>query len=232
MKIYDRIEGLCREKEDRTTWITKLLDELRLSYVVDEWIDRGRLRKNVIVPGTGRFSVVAHHDIVNPASDNANDNSASVINAIALKRIRPEITVVLTDGEEVGGLGASRFAEQCKVGRWQVDCALNLELTGIGGASFFIGEEGSGSFLGQHIDKVFAPEHHHVPFNDSVILRRHGIDSVVINPLPRVDGKFDWSPLSRCHTTSDSLDLIRVEDMREFTEGVLEPLAARWRTGE
>lgn len=66
---------------------------------------------NIVMRGTSNRMVVAHHDIVNPDIDNANDNSASVINAIMIKKLMPEMNVVLLDGEEVGGLGAHRCSE-------------------------------------------------------------------------------------------------------------------------
>jgi hypothetical protein len=44
--------------------------------------------------------VVAHHD-VNNKIDNANDNSASVINAIMIKKLLPSINVILLDGENL-----------------------------------------------------------------------------------------------------------------------------------
>jgi hypothetical protein len=40
--------------------------------------------------------------------DNANDNSASVINAIMIKKLLPSINVILLDGEEFGGIGSQR----------------------------------------------------------------------------------------------------------------------------
>ena len=55
---------------------------------------------NIMLMGSSDKFVVAHHDIVNPASDNANDNSCSVINALTIKKLRPEINVVILDGEE------------------------------------------------------------------------------------------------------------------------------------
>jgi hypothetical protein len=39
--------------------------------------------------------VVAHHDVNNHRIDNANDNSASVINAIMIKKLLPSINVIL-----------------------------------------------------------------------------------------------------------------------------------------
>jgi hypothetical protein len=56
-----------------------------------------------------------------------------VINAIALKMLCPEVTVVLLDGEEVGGLGSEQLAEQINAGEFgEIEWVLNLELTGVG----------------------------------------------------------------------------------------------------
>jgi hypothetical protein len=230
MPIYHRIADLCAARTDRVHCIVQLLEELRIPHVVDTWEEHGFQRRNIVLPGApGKVrAVVAHHDVVNPASDNANDNSASVINAIALKLLRPEVLVVLTDGEEVGGLGADRFGRQCGTGQWgTIAWALNLELTGRGGMDFLIGQDGAEGPLGDHIARLFPHERVRVPFNDSVVLRQWGIDAVVINPLPRLpDSLLDRSAWGRCHTAADSLATIAVEDMRIFTEGVLVPLFA------
>jgi hypothetical protein len=230
MPIHHRIADLCAARTDRAGWIMSLLQELCIPHVVDTWEEHGTLRRNIVLPGaSGEVrAVVAHHDVVNPASDNANDNSASVINAIALKLLRPEVLVLLTDGEEVGGLGAARFGRQYSTGQWgRITWALNLELTGRGGMDFLIGQDGAEGPLGDHIARLFPHERVRVPFNDAVVLRQWGIDAVVINPLPRLpDGSLDRSSWGRCHTEADSLDTIAVEEMRTFTEGVLVPLCA------
>ena len=71
------------------------------------------------------------------------------------------------------------------------------------------------------------------PFNDAVTLRKYGIDSTVINPLPPLpegqeskvqfnDGKFlDFNLLYNCHSPSDTLSTISPEDMKEFVEEVI-----------
>jgi hypothetical protein len=71
------------------------------------------------------------------------------------------------------------------------------------------------------------------PYNDSVTFRKNGIDSVVINPIPPLkEGKtssvkwddetyLDFSMLRNCHSPKDSIDTIRIEDMKEFTEEVV-----------
>ena len=52
-----------------------------------------------------------------------------VINAIALKKMMPELNIVLLDGEEVGGLGSQRVSDQINSGFFgKIDWVLNLEL--------------------------------------------------------------------------------------------------------
>ena len=96
--------------------------------------------------------------------------------------------------------------------------------------NFFIGEYPGG--LSSKIIETFDPPVVRTPFNDSVIFRRNGIDSVVINPLPPVlEGKtnvkwdantyLDYSMLYNCHSSKDTIDTIDINDMREFTENVV-----------
>jgi Zn-dependent M28 family amino/carboxypeptidase len=167
--------------------------------------------------------VVAHHDVNNHKIDNANDNSASVINAIMIKKLRPEINVVLLDGEECGGLGSQRLSEQINKGDFgDIEWVLNLELTGRGGKYFFIGDYPGE--LSTHIKSLFDCPIVRTPYNDSVTFRKNGIDSVVINPIPPLnEGEtscvkwddetyLDFSMLRNCHSERDTIDTINVND--------------------
>ena len=229
----------------RVQFLTDLIESLSIEYELDTFSYSEDIEKvssksknnffNIIMPGSSNKMVVAHHDIANPASDNANDNSASCINAIALKRLVPDLNVILLDGEEVGGIGSEHAAEQIKVGDFgSIDWVLNLELTGRGGDLFFIGNYPgalSNLILSQFECPVFD-----TPFNDSVLFRRHGIDSTVINPLPKkVKGSrgpsvkmngfdLDVSILYLCHSMEDSADKINDADMKIFVENVLQKI--------
>jgi hypothetical protein len=182
--------------------------------------------------GKSSKMVSAHHDINNPYIDNANDNSASVINAIMVKKLRPEINVVLVDGEECGGLGSQRISKLINQNNFgKIDWVLNLELTGKGGKYFFIGDYPG--VLSNHIKSIFDCPIYKTPYNDSVTYRRNGIDSVVINPIPPLNegqtSQVRWSEniyldnsmLRNCHSERDSLSTINVDDMKEFVEDVL-----------
>jgi hypothetical protein len=239
-KIYDfckvKNAGLCYENgtepTPRVNFITDLCDEMGIEYEIDKF----KLNEegedeiylfNIMLLGDSDKFVVAHHDIVNPDSDNANDNSCSVINAIMIKKLRPEVNVFLVDGEEIGGAGSERMVNRIKKGDFNCRWALNLELTGRGGNNFFVGENGSDiqKWIAERFDCPLV----RVPFNDSVSLYRGGIDSCVINPLPitsepspvqNKNGYLDFKMLFNCHSIKDSVDKIDPNDMKQFVEDI------------
>jgi hypothetical protein len=246
--MYDRIYQLCKVRNigniykndyeiptPRVQFLIKLLKEEGIQFELDTFSIGKTSGYNLILKGNSDRMVVAHHDIVNPETDNANDNSASVINAIMIKRLMPEMNVVLLDGEEVGGLGSQRVSDQINDGYFgSIDWVLNLELTGKGGKYFFIGNYPGK--LTDHIKSIFDCPVVQTPFNDSVTFRKNGIDSVVINPLPPLskgdesivkwdeETYLDFKLLFNCHSPKDTLETIDVNDMKEFVEQVVMPI--------
>ena len=245
--MYDKIYDFCKvrnigniykngdEPTPRVVFLMNLLDSEGIDYKLDTFKNSDITCYNIIMRGTSNRMVVAHHDIVNPNIDNANDNSASVINSIMIKKIMPEMNVVILDGEEVGGWGSQRCSELINDGFFgDIEWVLNLELTGKGGKYFFIGDYPGR--LTTHIKSIFNCPIVKTPFNDSVTFRRNGIDSCVINPLPPTDNseisqvKWDegvylnFKLLFNCHSPKDTLDTISPEDMREFVEEVVIPI--------
>jgi hypothetical protein len=242
--MYNKIYDFCKvrniggtysnsnEPTPRVKFLMQLLESEGIDYDLDTYQSRGNTCYNLILKGDSDRMVVAHHDIVNPNIDNANDNSASVINAIMIKKIMPHINVVLLDGEECGGLGSQRVSEQINKGYFDtIDWVLNLELTGKGGKYFFIGNYPGK--LSNHIKSIFDCPITNTPYNDSVTFRRNGIDSVVINPIPPLnEGKtscvkwndntyLDFSMLYNCHSSKDTIDTIDINDMKDFVEDVV-----------
>jgi hypothetical protein len=239
-KIYDfckiRNFGGVYSNGDKPTprvqFLIQLLESEGINYELDTYQSKGNTCYNLILKGESDRMVVAHHDIVNPNIDNANDNSASVINAIMIKKLMPKINVVLLDGEECGGLGSQRVSDQINDGYFNtIDWVLNLELTGRGGKYFFIGDYPGK--LSNHIKSIFDCPITNTPYNDSVTFRKNGIDSVVINPIPPLnEGKtssvkwnddtyLDFSMLYNCHSSKDTIDTIDINDMKEFVEDVV-----------
>ena len=241
--MYNKIYDFCKVRNfggvysngdkptPRVQFLMQLLESESINYELDTYQSRGNTCFNLILKGDSDRMVVAHHDIVNPNIDNANDNSASVINAIMIKKLMPHINVVLLDGEECGGLGSQRASEQINEGYFgTIDWVLNLELTGKGGKYFFIGNYPGK--LSNHIKSIFDCPITSTPYNDSVTFRKNGIDSVVINPIPPLnEGKssvkwdndtyLDFSMLYNCHSSKDTIDTIDINDMKDFVEDVV-----------
>lgn len=241
--MYNNIYSFCKVRNEgnifkngdlpppRVNFLIHLIQKVHIDFQVDRFQTASGFGYNIIMRGSSDRMVVAHHDILNPLIDNANDNSASCINAIMIKKLMPAVNVILLDGEECGGLGSQRVSEQINAGLFgTIDWILNLELTGRGGKNFFIGNY-SGK-LQTHIKSIFDCPVIDTPFNDSVIFRRNGIDSCVINPLPPLvggtsgvrlkDGRYlDHSMLMNCHSQRDTLSTISTSDMKEFVEEVV-----------
>lgn len=242
--MYNKIYDFCKVRNlggvysngdkptPRVEFLMQLLESEGIDYELDTYQSRGNTCFNIILKGDSDRMVVAHHDIVNPNIDNANDNSASVINAIMIKKLMPHINVVILDGEECGGLGSQRVSDQINEGYFNnIEWVLNLELTGKGGKYFFIGNYPGK--LSDHIKSIFDCPITNTPYNDSVTFRKNGIDSVVINPIPPLnEGKtssvkwndttyLDFSMLYNCHSSKDTIDTIDINDMKEFTENVV-----------
>ena len=241
--MYNKIYDFCKvrnlggtysngnEPTPRVKFLMQLLESEGINYELDTYQSRGNTCYNLILKGESDRMVVAHHDIVNPNIDNANDNSASVINAIMIKKLMPHMNVVLLDGEECGGLGSQRVSDQINEGYFDtIDWVLNLELTGKGGKYFFIGNYPGK--LSNHIKSIFDCPITNTPYNDSVTFRKNGIDSCVINPIPPLnEGKssvkwnddtyLDFSMLYNCHSSKDTIDTIDINDMKDFVEEVV-----------
>ena len=244
--MYNKIYEFCKVRNEGTIYDNRydtppprvqfLIDLIKsegIEYELDKFFTKDVTGYNIILQGTSNRMVVAHHDVNNHKIDNANDNSASVINAIMIKKLMPEMNVILLDGEEFGGKGAQRASEQIKEGKFgSIEWVLNLELSGKGGKYFFIGDYPGN--LTNHIKSIFNCSIVNTPFNDAVIFRRNGIDSVVINPLPPAQGKtgvkwddetyLEFSLLYNCHSSRDTVATIDPNDMKEFVEEVVIPI--------
>lgn len=249
--VYDRYDSGKITKEEMRKELNKIYDEYddKLDSVYEMYLqydndleDGNEVNKyfNIIMKGTSNKMIIAHHDVNNHNIDNANDNSASVINVIATKKLNPSVHAVIVDGEEFGGKGSNQLGKQIKEGKFgNIEWVLNFELTGKGGKNFFIGDY-PGKLSNLIIQKFNCPVVS-TPFNDSIILRQHGIDSTVINPLPEKPKKpkkdffgmrneekvihngveLDITYLYHCHSPKDTVATISTTDMKEFVEEVV-----------
>lgn len=251
--MYNKIYEFCKVRNfgnvysnidsptPRVLYLISLLESMNIEYELDKFPiynnynlidDQFKLfGYNIILKGNSDKMLVAHHDVSNHMIDNANDNSASVINAVMVKKIMPEINVILLDGEEFGGIGSNRLSKQINNGYFgNIKWVLNLELTGKGGKYFFIGNYPGE--LSNHIKSLFNCPIVDTPYNDSVTFRRNGIDSCVINSLPILNDSIsnvkwddltylDYSMVFNCHSNKDNINSIDINDMKEFVEHIL-----------
>lgn len=235
--MYNEIYGLCKIRNEggslkngldsyppRFQFIIDLLESNGLKYEVIKFKNERyplTFFYNVYLKGSGSKMAIAHHDVYNFRSDNANDNSASIINCLVLKKMIPSLNIAIIDGEEPPcmGIGSQKLADDINDGYFgDIEYVLNLELTGKGGESFFVGK--IGSKLEKKIIEMFDPFVTNVPFNDSYVLLQNGIDSAVVTTLPIVDGEEDYSVMYKIHTMADSAESISVDDMKLFVENV------------
>tara|TARA_R110000772_G_scaffold20466_5_gene57004 strand:- start:151808 stop:153085 length:1278 start_codon:yes stop_codon:yes gene_type:complete len=178
------------EYPPRVKFILELLEKLNITYEVDTFLVKGNNLHNIYLKGTNDKWIMAHHDVCNHTIDNANDNSASVINAIGLKTIRPDMNVVLVDGEEPPfmGAGSGHFAQRYLDKTIDVEWVVNLELSCAGGENFFIGSYGND--ISNRIENKFGCAVMNTPFNDaSVLVNNAGINAALINPCPLKEGE-------------------------------------------
>jgi hypothetical protein len=216
-KIYDfcavREDKRFDENSKRFAFLIDLLESLGIKYTVDAFEEKGRKFKNIILDGTTNFIFTAHYDIINLHSDNANDNSASVINLIYLKTLQPEARVVILDGEEppIMGGGSRQLSTRINEGMFghSIIGVVNLELTGYGDGIFTDKRYANESLMVNEVKTAFE----HQPFNDSDIFIEHKIPSVCYCLLPVINGQADYSPVYDIHTTKDSVDKVKLSDM-------------------
>ncbi len=187
------------------------------------------LSKNVGAESSVIF--IAHHDVNNVNSDNCQDNTASVSNLLALAEHFNEVTpnknlhIVFTDCEEFGGKGAKRLADRILEGVFgKVDYVVNLELTA-NGTNLWSDKENfdNASELADKILSITDVYEVKTPFNDSVVLRGRGIDSVCIGTLTDEDMeevmlKDYCKTWALCHKSNDTFDNANANDMDNFVE--------------
>ena len=172
---------------------------------------------------------VAHHDVNNVHSENCNDNTASVCNLLDLAyqlsnqthSKQRNVFIAFTDCEEFGGFGAMRLSQRILAGDYGiVSHLINLELTAYGDT---IWVENAIHDLGKktlkNIEGILENNYFKelVPFNDSVIFRMFGLDSLCIGTLyKKQNGKLNKDGWFLCHSMEDDFSQAQSKDMSVF----------------
>lgn len=238
--IYNEIYNFCKVRDnDRIKYSNraKFIVELLNRYHIEHKVVRTKSSQfnkyfyNIYCFGSSDKFLSAHYDVVNIHSDNANDNSASVINCIAYKLKNPSINLLILDGEEPPymGMGSEAASKYLKKHNIPVKWIFNLELTGIG-KSFFIDEVDtilSRGIIKQFPDVFITP----TPPNDAMIFRRNGFASNVTTVVDEIEvrnpqGEMmvvpNMEPLFISHTVKDSVNNMSIEDMQNFVDNVVD----------
>jgi hypothetical protein len=219
---------------ERINLIAIYLENENIPYVIDCYEG---IHKNIYIHFKGKTDenivFLAHHDIKNPKSQNCQDNTASVCNLLHLcnllkvfSNLEKGVFIVFTDEEEkvdFKNSGAARLAQCYKeelFGFKNIEHFFNLELTGRGKIVWADTQDKYSSKL-PHTKLV------DTPFNDSTILRYHGIDDTTCIGIfddadyLEVYNKGTCDLWKLCHTEEDTFDKIVEEDMTSFVEEIL-----------
>jgi hypothetical protein len=236
----------------RVRYILQALGAMGVQYEVDCFDATGRhsggadiprfINIAASVPGRDTESndsivFLAHHDVLVPAYQNVNDNTASCANLLnLLQRLlvnapaRRRTYVVFTDAEEIVSTtrsGARQLARRIHQGDFgNVQYCVNLELTALGRALYCDRKlPGLAEAAGVPVPVIATP------FSDATTLRYWGLPATVLGTLPpheladlegkRWGGCRTWA---RCHQPTDTLELASASDMARFVD-VLERIA-------
>jgi len=213
---------LCKtdEKSVRLQWLESTCKNLGIQYDLDDFTNNNCKFTNMYLKGSSNMFFSAHYDIFDINSDNANDNSASVINLLVLKKLAPNINVLLFDGEEPPffGAGSSHFTfNMYKKPKF----ILNLELTGYGD-EILISNYSNGYLFNTFIEQYDAVEYK-FPFNDATIIKKIKpnieIETIVLRPK-----ELDPVHFHNIHSKKDSINTINTSHMENLVNQVLLPL--------
>jgi hypothetical protein len=230
--IYNEIYNFCKVRDEdrrkysnRAKFLVDLLTRLGIEHKVvrTKSLRYNKYFYNIYCFGNSNKFLSAHYDVVDIHVDNANDNSASVINCIAYKLKNPSINLLILDGEEPPfmGSGSTYAAKYLKFNNIPVKWIFNLELTG-SGDHFFI--DNADTQLSRCIQQKFPDVIvTGTPFNDAMIFRQFGFQSNVTTTVNLLeDGKPDMQVLYHSHSIRDSVDKMSIEAMKNFVENVVD----------
>lgn len=231
--IYNELYNFCKVRDENRTsysnrakYLVDLLTRLGIEHKVvrTKSLRYNKYFYNIFCFGSSPKFLSCHYDVVNINADNANDDSASIINAIAYKLKNPSIGLLILDGEEPPymGAGSTMAAKYLKTNGINVQWILNLELTGVG-KTFFI--DNANVSLGNNIENEFECIRISTPFNDAMIFREFGFNSTVLTTIDlKPNGEPDFSVLYTSHSVQDSVDKMSLEDMRNFVDNTLDKI--------
>lgn len=182
---------------------------------------------------------LAHHDVANMKSQNAQDNSASIANlldlACQLTNEKPvnNVVIAFVDAEEIVCpqiCGAKRLSQQIKSGKFgDVKFSINLELTAQGN-NYWMSYNTMPNTLADHITEILPTVTRvNTPYSDTYVLEMEGLVSVCVGSLN--DLNLHWAKQGRgcktwmmCHSPLDTFESQAVEADMDLFVGFLKSI--------
>lgn len=266
LTAYDHLYNMCKHVRNkshsgsgymnpitpRLEYIMQSLAAMGISFELDVFeAHNGKLEHgsqklaNVVVefkseaqyPSTVVFS--AHHDIANPASENCQDNTASVCNLLELcsllhytpaENLRDNVVIAFTDCEEIGGRGMTRLIEQIDNEKYDdVSMMYALELTANGDKYWIQGAEKEDELFIALQESMLEGDLTEVrtPYNESMNARGAGLEACCIGILSEsemesVKTSGYCGTWGLCHSNGDTFEKsANMNDMKHFNETLL-----------
>lgn len=214
----DKSINLTKKSTPRVKIIENFLKENQIKFKKDMWQNGDRWLINIYIEfkaETEEYRLFdAHHDVLNFASENAQDNTCSVINLLMLAKLINEkpiaisTLIVFTDGEEprTGGMGSGAIRAASNYKNKKIYSSYALELTGLGDRIWHSGAE----------FKINYSTALNCPFNNSTIYSTY-FNSTCIGILPDSEIKEGrMKTWSLCHSHLDTFDKCSSSDMNKF----------------
>jgi hypothetical protein len=245
LKSHSSFDRFAPTWTPRLLKIKELLEAFEISYRVKHYIVpgfEGRYFTNFYVSFNQESQeegliFLAHHDINNEISENAQDNTSSVCQLLSMMQkvkgmdlTRP-IHFALVDSEEhvnFNCCGSQVLSEDIHSGEFgNIELCVNLELTGLGKHIWVSNFEQFSESNTNVIAKLNAQKVR-TPYNDAYVLTRHGVPAICIGILDDSDIEvatkgFGYPRIwGLCHNMEDTFDKISEEDMIQFQNRILE----------
>lgn len=244
-KVIDKIDELVKVREDensqydkgfssnRFKYITQLLDSFNIEYdIIRHDINSDITIRNIYISGKSNKLFVSHHDVFDINSENANDNSCSIINLIALRLLNPDVNIAITDGEEIGMLGGKLILNDLKDHFPDVNRIMVLELTGIG-QNISITNYNNSKLYKEISDNFNVIIKNDFPtINEAYEINREKkvetekkVEAELVVTAPTINNKINFNHLYDIHSKKDKLSKINKKDMNNFVNNFLLPLS-------
>lgn len=250
LRIFTEIQSNSSFDRNAPTWTPRLL---KIKEILEVFQIPYRI-KHFVVPGfENRYFTnfyvsfnqeskeqgllfLAHHDITNERSQNAQDNTASVCHLISMmntlknSELTRPIHFAIVDSEEhvnfhcCGSQVLSEDIHNDEFGNLEV--CINLELTGLGEHIWVSSFEKFPDNCEPTINKINAQKVS-TPFNDAYVLSLHDVPAMCIGILDDKDiqtaiEKTGYPKIwGLCHNMEDTFDKISKENMETFQNTLL-----------